>query len=283
VADAMRKDAVVAAHYEHVDVTKVHTKTITAARAVYVSYRVGNQVYWTKNRVRLSPGETVLTDGNTEIRARCGNLLSDNAQQPLAAQEPPAALLDEETGSSTIAGARGDDGQLTHVPFLEDWSEASSVAFEKTDPVPGAPGVGMPLWLGGGNGGMSPHLGSSTGTTGTSLVAPLGGSSARGGSSGVGGSNGSGGSNGGGGATDEKFVPPNDPPFTTTGEAGTTNTTTTTTGEPGPTTTTGNVAIDTTGGGDGDGEVPSVPEPSTLVLLGLGACGAAVRAIRRRR
>jgi hypothetical protein len=88
VADAMRKDAVVAAHYQHVDVDRVHTKTITAARAVYVSYRVGNQVYWTKHRVRLSPGETVLTDGNTEIRARCGNLLSDDAQQPVAAQEP---------------------------------------------------------------------------------------------------------------------------------------------------------------------------------------------------
>src|SRR6185295_9838932 len=58
VAEAMRKDAVVAAHYANVDVAKVHTSRVTAARAVYVSYRVGSQVYWTKNRVRLSPGET---------------------------------------------------------------------------------------------------------------------------------------------------------------------------------------------------------------------------------
>jgi hypothetical protein len=43
------------------------------------------------------------------------------------------------------------------------------------------------------------------------------------------------------------------------------------------------VVINTTGGGDSDGEVPSVPEPSTLMMLGLGACGVAVRAIRRRR
>ena len=109
VADAMRKDGVVAAHYRDVDVDKVHTKTITAARAVYVSYRVGNQTYWTKNRVQLAPGETVLTDGDTEIRARCGNLVSDNAQQPVAADEPPLAALDEampelETGSSTMTG-----------------------------------------------------------------------------------------------------------------------------------------------------------------------------------
>ena len=73
-----------------------------------------------------------------------------------------------------------------------------------------------------------------------------------------------------------KFVPPDQPPFTTTGEAGTT-----TTGEPG-TTTTGTLVIETTGGGD-DGEVPSVPEPSSLVLLALGACGAALRARQRRR
>ena len=312
VADAMRKDAVVATHYQHVDVDRVHTKTITAARAVYVSYRIGNQVYWTRNRVRLSPGETVLTDGHTEIRARCGNLLSDDAQQPVAAQEPAPAALDElenETGSSTIAGARGDDGRLTHVPFLADWSEASSVAFEKNEPIPGAPGVDMPMWFGAAGGGTSPFPGSSTGTTGTSLVAPLGGGSERGGSPGGGGSNGGGGSTsgggsngggsnggggsnegggstggggsndgggGGGGGTDVKFVPPDQPPFTTTGEAGTT-----TTGEPG-TTTTGTLVIETTGGGD-DGEVPSVPEPSSLVLLALGACGAALRARQRRR
>ena len=58
VADAIRKDAVVAAHYQDIDVDKVHAKTSGVARAVYVSYRVGDQVYWTKNRVRLPAGET---------------------------------------------------------------------------------------------------------------------------------------------------------------------------------------------------------------------------------
>src|SRR5262249_36389444 len=122
VAAAMRQDEVVAAHYEHVDVDKVHPKTVSAARAVYVSYRVGDQVFWTKNRVRLSPAETLLTDGETEIRARCGNLVSDHAQQPVAAEEPPVAALDEtqpgDSGSSTIAGAREPEGRLTGVPNI---------------------------------------------------------------------------------------------------------------------------------------------------------------------
>lgn len=306
VADAMRTDAVVAAHYQDVDVDKVHATRVTGARAVYVSYRVGNQVYWTKNRVKLAPGETVLTDGRTEIRARCGNLLSNDARGPVADHEPPVALLDQpETGSSTMTGERADGGPSPHVPFFEEWSGASSIAFERNEFIPGADGLDMPMFSGGNGAGSSPYLGSSTGTGGTSLVGPLG-SSARGstdhngdgngnnGSTGSNGSNdhngGGNGNNGGGNGNNGKndgpggggdgFVPP-----VTTGTATTTGTTTT------GTTTTGNVAIDTTGGvttgvttgGDGDDDVQSVPEPSSLMLVGLGAIGVVSRAIRRRR
>lgn len=306
VADAMRKDAVVAAHYRDVDVDKVHTTTVTAARAVYVSYRVGNQTYWTRNRVQLAPGETVLTDGDTEIRARCGNLVSDNARQPVAAVDPPLAALDEampelETGSSTMTGERGDDeGRLTHVPFMADARREGSSGFDGADAASGGPAsIDTPMWANGGSGGASPYMGAGTGANGTSLVSPLGGSQRNdnGGGSNGGGSNG-GGSNGGGsneggpngggpngggpngggpngggpngggpngggpngGGGDEKFPPPGD-----------------------LTTTTGNIVIDTTGDGDSDGEVPSVPEPGTLMLLTLGACGFAARAVRKRR
>ena len=308
VADAMRKDAVVAAHYRNLDVDKVHTKTVTAARAVYVSYRVGNQTYWTKNRVQLLPGETVLTDGDTEIRARCGNLVSDHAQEPVAAEEPPLAALDEavpepETGSSTITGERGDDeGRLTHVPFMADARREASAGLDGDDPASGgAAPLDSPVWLNGGTGGASPYMGASTGANGTSLVSPLGGSERNpsGGGPNEGGPNGGGpngggpngggpnggGPNGGGpndggpngGGGDEKNPPPGDGPHTTTGEY------VTTTGE--LPTTTGNLVIDTTSGdgGDDDGEVPSVPEPGTLMLLTLGACGFAARAVRQRR
>ena len=288
VADAMRKDAVVAAHYRNVDLDKVHTKTITVARAVYVSYRVGNQTYWTKNRVQLSPGETVLTDGDTEIRARCGNLVSDHAQLPVASAEPPLAALDEampelETGSSTMTGERGDDeGGLTHVPFMAGARGEGSAGFDAADPANGGPGpLDSPMWSTGGAGGASPYMGASTGGNGTSLVTPLGGSerknSNNGGGPNGGGPNG-GGPNGGGpngGGGDDKVTPHDY--TTTTGES------ITTTGE--SLTTTGNILIDTTGDGgrDTDGEVTSVPEPGTLMLLTLGACGFAARAVRKRR
>ena len=294
VADAMRKDAVVAAHYRDVDVEKVHTKTITAARAVYVSYRVGKQTYWTKNRVQLAPGETVLTDGDTEIRARCGNLVSDNARQPVAAEEPPLAALDDampelETGSSTITGERGDDeGRLTYVPFMAAAREGSS-RFDGADPASGGPApLDSPMWANGGSGSVSSYIGAGIGANGTSLVSPLGGgqrnnsSDNNGGGPNGGGPNGGGpngggpngggpngggpnggGPNGGGpngGGGDEKLPPPGDYPHTTIGESDTTG----------------------DGGGDNDGEVPSVPEPGTLMLLTLGACGFAARAARKR-
>jgi hypothetical protein len=135
VADAMRQDAVVAAHYEHVDDESPHEDSHRRPRRLRVARR---QPVFDEESRWLSPGETVLTDGNTEIRARCGKLLSDNAQQPVAAQEPTAARWMKKPGRARLP-ARGDDGQLTHVPFLEDWSESSSVAFEKNDPVSARP------------------------------------------------------------------------------------------------------------------------------------------------
>jgi len=311
VADAMRKDAVVAAHYQDVDIDKVHTKTVAAARAVYVSYRVGSQVYWTKNRVHIAAGETVLTDGKTEIRARCGNLLSDNAQGPVAAEEPPVAQLDEadETGSSTFAAERGPEDQLPHVPFMKEMSESNAVALNTADPDSHGT-LDTPMWSGGAGGAIAPFVGSSTGTNGTSLVTPLGsggrpdkgtpngggsnGGGSNGGGSNGGGSNGGGsnggGSNGGGNPTTTTGGTDTTGGIQTTGGTETTGTVTTggiqttggteTTGTV-TTTTTGNVVSDTTGGSDGTGQ--SVPEPTTMVLLGLGLCGAAARAVRRNR
>jgi hypothetical protein len=304
VAGAMSKDTVVAAHYEDVDVDKLHAQTVGVARAVYVSYRVGNKTFWTKNRVRLSPGETVLTDGDTEIRARCGNLLSDTAQQPVADEEPPLAALDEEeapeTGSSTIADARGPDGALTHVPFFSGPLGPSGMPTGGFDPA-GPSGFDAPIF-GGGVGGGSPFLGSSTSATGTSPLGPLGGSprpkdgppvffvppttTTTGDATTTGGAT-TGDTTSGGTTTGSTTTGSSTTGTTTTGDLTTTTggQETTTTGE--SLTTTGHVVIDTTGDttgrNDDDGEVPTVPEPGTFMLLTMGAIGVAARAIRARR
>lgn len=287
VVAAVRRDAVVAAHYKAIDVERVRPVTVTAARAVYVSYRRGNEVFWTKRPVQLTPGETLLTDGTSEIRARCGNRVSDHARQPVAADEPAVVVLDAiETGgeSSSMAEERTDASGLIHVPFLQAWGN-SLAGGQAPDGVTADRGFGLgggPSFVGGG--GFGPGADPSGGPVGGSPVTTLGGSARS-----------------GGGVT---FVPPGTPddPGTTTGGQSTTGAPGTTTGDAGPTNgvTTGTTTGDTTttgfvttgyriaettdgGPGDTDGEVPSIPEPATLTLLGLGALGVAMRARRSRR
>jgi hypothetical protein len=90
----VRSDRVVASHYATFDVSRAHPVTVAAPRAVHVSYRKGNKVYWTAKKVMLSEGETLLSDGKNEMRTRCANRISDVAQFPVEAQEPSADLLD---------------------------------------------------------------------------------------------------------------------------------------------------------------------------------------------
>lgn len=90
----VQTDKVVAAHYASFEVDKARATTVAKPRAAYVSYRKGDQVYWTANKVMLAEGETVLTDGQNEIRGRCGNRISDTAQLPVEPKGPTEEELD---------------------------------------------------------------------------------------------------------------------------------------------------------------------------------------------
>ena len=107
----VRTDRVVAAHYASFDVGAARPVTVTAPRAVHVSYRKGDQVYWTARKVMLKPGETLFTDGRSEMRARCANRISETARFPVEAQEPDLELL----AASFEEGLEGEDGALVSV------------------------------------------------------------------------------------------------------------------------------------------------------------------------
>jgi hypothetical protein len=93
--DAVKNDPVAREHYKTIALNRVTVKAVAAPRDVYVSYRVGDSVYWTKGRVRLAAGESVLTDGDALVRARCGNRISTVPRTPVAQIEPPSEGLDE--------------------------------------------------------------------------------------------------------------------------------------------------------------------------------------------
>lgn len=91
---AADEDPVVREHYEGIALHAAAVKRVGRPRAVHVSYRVGDRVYWTRNTVMLRAGETLLSDGSAEIRARCGNRVSDAAQEPTSPVEPSVEELD---------------------------------------------------------------------------------------------------------------------------------------------------------------------------------------------
>jgi hypothetical protein len=111
----LKTDRVVAEHYAGFEVARASPVTVKKARAVYVSYRKGDKVYWTANKVMLAEGETLLSDGNSAIRTRCGNRISDLPQLPVAPGEPSPQLLDTAIEVADEAADDAADGQGAQV------------------------------------------------------------------------------------------------------------------------------------------------------------------------
>lgn len=98
---AAEHDPVVAAHYAGFDYDHAHVVRLALARTVYLSYRIGKHVYWTRHRVSLKKGETLITDGKITARTRCANRVEEVPQQATSESEPPVAKFEEPIQPST--------------------------------------------------------------------------------------------------------------------------------------------------------------------------------------
>ncbi len=92
---ATQRDYVVRGHYAHFNFNRAHFIRVTQPRAVYLSYRIRDAVYWTHKKVLLHAGELLVTDGKTTARARCGNQISDTAKPDVSDEEPADDILDQ--------------------------------------------------------------------------------------------------------------------------------------------------------------------------------------------
>lgn len=101
--NAIANDPVVAAHYAGFDVAKARIVRLDHDHAVYVSYRLGNRVLWTKRKLNIPEGETMITDGEHMARTRCGNRLSDNPEAPVSPEEPTAEALETPQDTQLLA------------------------------------------------------------------------------------------------------------------------------------------------------------------------------------
>ncbi len=99
---AVERDPVVAEHYRNVDTATMRPQVLTSDRRAYVSYRRDDRLYWTSRKVLIRSGETILTNGQTETRARCGNCISMEPLLPTSADEPDEMQLDALTDTGPV-------------------------------------------------------------------------------------------------------------------------------------------------------------------------------------
>jgi hypothetical protein len=225
----IRTDKVVAEHYAGFAVDKASLQIVDKPRAVHVSYRKGDKVYWTANKVMLARGETVLSDGHNLIRTRCGNRISDTPQLPVEANGPGEDTLDSSAddaagdGSTVQAsfapGADGVPGQgygvttfangaglLTSTSAAQARELAQGPLLASASPAPLSLGGylagtgGTPGTTGGTSGGSSTDGGTSSGGTtgGTNAGGTSGGTDAGGTNGGTNAGGSTGGTNSGG-------------------------------------------------------------------------------------
>ncbi|HUI41567.1 MAG TPA: hypothetical protein VL523_06335 [Terriglobia bacterium] len=92
--EAVAKDRLVAAHYQDFDLAHTRIVRLNSVRVAYVSYRLRNEIFWTRRPVTLRAGEALITDGRHFARTRCGNRLTETPPQTHSPSEPPAETLD---------------------------------------------------------------------------------------------------------------------------------------------------------------------------------------------
>ena len=116
-------DPIVAAHYAGFDYDHARVVRLTLARTVYLSYRIGNRVYWTRHRVTLHKGEKIITDGRMAARSRCANRVEELPQQATSRAEPPLQKFDQPDGDGG-----GTAMQSPPAPFQSALLERPSLA-----------------------------------------------------------------------------------------------------------------------------------------------------------
>ena len=153
--EAVLVDSVVAEHYADFDLANARRVTLDAPKLVYVSYRIGNKVFWTKNKLALRKGEAVLTDGRNMARTRCGNRISVLPVRPNAPAEPTASELEAPVFPAIVSS-----------PYLAAYSPAPPALYSGPGPSSGGLGASFvpvaPFFPLPGGGGIVGSEGSST-------------------------------------------------------------------------------------------------------------------------
>ena len=149
LTSALARDKIARAHYKDFDAANARVVHVKSARLVHVSYKMDNNIYWTKKKVLLAKGETLLTDGKSFVRARCGNRIAALPQLMVSNKEPAPEILDTALdmphGALSFTSYWPDSVELVPVAFngLSGDSEQFSASVDAAAPLqPATPVAG---------------------------------------------------------------------------------------------------------------------------------------------
>jgi hypothetical protein len=149
--NAIANDPLVAALYANFDLSRAHIIRLARDRWVYASYRLGGHIYWTKKRLLLRAGETLITDGKHEARTRCANRISETPVQPVSDKEPPSSAMNGPPDYTLVAQNPGPPPTMPLDPPIDpaDPSGPPPLQPPSNPPVPVIPPPIFPI-VGGG-------------------------------------------------------------------------------------------------------------------------------------
>jgi hypothetical protein len=136
-------DRVVARHFAGFDFQRAKVVELDQAKLVYLSYRIHDQVFWTRKQIRLRKGEKLITDGKITARTRCANRVSVLPQRAVSPEEPLAERFEE----PMVGG-----GSAVQMAFPGNFDSALLTRPEPPGFGPEGPSLGSPFGPTGGGG-----------------------------------------------------------------------------------------------------------------------------------
>jgi hypothetical protein len=94
---AIWRDPVVARHYSNFKLDRARVIDAKADRDFHVSYRISDEIFWTKKRLKVAKDEKLITDGTNFTRTRCANVLSEVIPGKTSPDEPTPQVFDTPT------------------------------------------------------------------------------------------------------------------------------------------------------------------------------------------
>jgi PEP-CTERM motif len=157
---SMQQDPVVAQEFEGFDFQRAHVVKVSENQSMNVAYRLGDKVYWTRKKVALHPGETLISDGKIVARTRCGNRIAMTPLGPPSVVEPMESDFDQPLFSNDMVTHEAEPQPEPYAAIIP--GAAAPVPAEGLQPVKGSrkfpffilPVFGAPV-LGAGGGGAS--------------------------------------------------------------------------------------------------------------------------------